>query len=60
MNRALSPTPKLKSWSHTIIIIIIVRAKKFCSLSPFRVMGRIIQTWHKSIKFVRDGKEQQQ
>ena len=34
--------------------------QKVCSLSPLRVMGCALQTWPKSIKFVRGGKEQQQ
>ena len=33
---------------------------KVCSPSPLRVMGCAFQTWPKSIKFVKGGKEQQQ
>ena len=43
-----------------IYIYIYVRTKRYCGLSPFRTMSCIVQLWTKSIKFIREGNEQQE
>ena len=38
----------------------IVRTKRSCGLSPLRTMSCTVKSWPKSIKYVREGNEQQE
>ena len=41
-------------------LIVLVRTKRSCSPSPLRTVSYTVQSWPKSIKFVREGDEQQE
>ena len=42
------------------MIIYIVRTKRSCGPSPLRTMSCTVKSWPKSIKYVREGNEQQE